>query len=621
MVWGWSFISQSGTKDYLTSQIYNSTLTATLSRLHFYFKINLVMTNIDDLIHKIKSYAPNADLDLVRLAYDYAKKAHGDQKRLSGEPYISHPLATAMNLAEMKLNEDIIIAGLLHDVPEETHPENSEIALKEIQHNFGEEVAFLVRGITKLGKIKYRGMERYLENLRKMFVAMAEDVRVIFIKFADRLHNLETLDAQSPGKQKRIALETMEIYAPIANRLGMGEIKGRLEDLAFQYLYPKEYDWLKKEVTSKYKAKEEYLKKIKVKILKTVGQFSFSSEISDQKRQRIKIYSIHGRTKRLWSLHKKLKQKGHEDLSKIYDLVALRIIVDTVAECYTVLGIIHQLWRPLKGRIKDYIAQPKPNGYQSLHTTVFCDDGEIVEFQIRTKKMHEEAEYGIAAHWYYDERRVYPLEKNFKWVREMTKWKKEFEENQKYLESLKLDVFQSRIFIFTPKGDVIDLQENSTPVDFAYTLHTELGEKCIGVKINEQISKLDAKLQNGDVVEILIDKSRKKPSADWLKFVKTSHARKKIKAALRDAPALVRKEKPQIEFKIIVQDRIGILKNISSVFSNSHVNIAKITTLQIQANQTVIKIRCDMDNQQKAEKLILKLKKIEGAREINYKIV
>ncbi|MFH2136427.1 MAG: RelA/SpoT family protein [Patescibacteria group bacterium] len=484
------------------------------------------MVTIDDLIQKIKFYAPNADLDLIRLAFEYAKKAHSGQKRLSGEPYINHPLATAMNLAEMKLNQDIIIAGLLHDIPEETRSENPETALREIKHNFGEEVAFMVRGITKLGKIKYRGMERYLENLRKMFVAMAADVRVIFIKFADRLHNLETLGAQPSSKQKRIAMETMEIYAPIANRLGMGEIKGRLEDLSFPYLHPKEFEKLKKEVTPRYKAKEEYLKKVRIKLLKSAGQFS---------PQRIKIYSIHGRTKRLWSIHKKLQQKGYEDLSKIYDLVALRVIVETVAECYTVLGIIHQLWKPLKGRIKDYIAQPKPNGYQSLHTTVFCDDGEIVEFQIRTKKIHEEAEYGIASHWYYDERGSMPVSKDLKWVRELTKWKKELEENQKYLEALKIDVFQNRIFVFTPKGDVIDLPENSTPIDFAYTLHSDLGDKCTRAKINEQIAKIDTKLQSGDVVEIIIDKNRKTPSADWLKFVKTNAARHKIKSRLRAA--------------------------------------------------------------------------------------
>ncbi len=492
------------------------------------------MATVDDLIQRIKSYAPNSDTDLVRLAFDYAKKAHSGQKRLSGEPYINHPLATAMNLAEMKLHQDIIIAGLLHDIPEDTHPENPEIALREIKHNFGEEVAFMVRGITKLGKIKYRGMERYLENLRKMFVAMAEDVRVVFIKFADRLHNLETLGAQPPAKQKRIAMETMEIYAPIANRLGMFDIKGRLEDLSFEYLYPKDFEELKKEVTPRFRTKEDYLKKIRVKLLKTLSTFSLGAPGEKGEPQRIKVYSIHGRTKRLWSIYQKLQRKGYEDISKIYDIVALRVIVETVAECYTILGIIHQIWKPLKGRIKDYIAQSKPNGYQSLHTTVFCDEGEIVEFQIRTKKMHDEAEYGIAAHWYYDEGGSKPINREVKWVKELTKWKKEFEENQRYLESLKIDVFQNRIFVFTPKGDVIDLPEEATPVDFAYTLHTELGDKCMGAKINEQMAKLDTKLHSGDVVEIVIDKNRKVPSPDWLKFVKTNVAKHKIKSRIKN---------------------------------------------------------------------------------------
>ncbi len=572
------------------------------------------MATIDDLIYKIKSYAPNADLDLVRLAYDYAKKAHSGQKRLSGEPYINHPLAVAMYLTEMKLSPEIIIAGLLHDVPEETQPENPEAVLQDIKHNFGEDVAFIVRGITKLGKIKYRGMERYLENLRKMFIAMAEDVRVIFVKFADRLHNLETLSAHSLAKQKRIAMETMEIYAPIANRLGMFEIKGRLEDLSFKYLYPKEYDELKKEVTPRFRAKEDYLKKIRVKLLKNIAQYSGP--------QRIRIYSIHGRTKRLWSIYRKLKEKN-SDITKIYDLVALRVIVETVAECYATLGIIHQLWKPLKGRIKDYIAQPKPNGYQSLHTTVFCDDGEIVEFQIRTKKMHEEAEYGIAAHWYYDEKGATPIGKDLKWVKELTKWKKEFEENRKYLESLKLEVFQNRIFVFTPKGDVIDLPEDSTPVDFAYTLHSDLGTKCIGAKINEQLAKLDTKLKSGDVVEILIDKNRKTPSADWLNFVKTRHAKQKIKSSLRGQSSILKKEKmPQAELKIIVRDRLGILKDIATVFSRSHVNITKIATLpHAEKNFQSLKIASDTNDKEKIEKLISKLKKINEIKEINYKIV
>lgn len=582
------------------------------------------MATIDELLQKIKSYNPNADFDLIRLAYDYAERAHAGQKRLSGRPYIEHPLATAFNLAEMKLDQNVIIAGLLHDVPEETNPENPEAVLKDIKHNFGEEIAFLVRGITKLGKIKYRGMERYLENLRKMFIAMAEDVRVILIKFADRLHNLETLEFLPPKKQKRIALETLEIYAPIANRLGMGEIKGKLEDASFKYLYPKEYEQLKKEVTPKYKEKEEYLKKIKIKLLKAIMRSPLSYDLGSQspsqdKPRRIKIYSIHGRTKRLWSLYKKLKQRGHEDLSKIYDLVALRVITESIAECYAILGIIHQLWKPLKGRIKDYIAQPKPNGYQSLHTTVFCDDGEIVEFQIRTKKMHEEAEYGIAAHWYYEEQgSSKPLKDNLKWVNQLTKWKKEFEENKQYLETLKIDVFQNRIFVFTPKGDVIDLPENSTPVDFAYALHTDLGNKCVGAKVNEQLVSLDTKLQSGDMVEILIQKN-KKPSESWLQFVKTSTARKKIKAALRkETSKFISQETNHVEIKMIVTDRIGLLKDITSIFSQNHINIKAVNTAPYDISRHIIKIQCEV-NKEKIEKLIVKLKKIKEVKEINYK--
>lgn len=580
---------------------------------------------IDELLQKIKSYNPNADLDLIRLAYDYAKKAHGGQKRFSGKPYIFHPLATAFNLAEMKLDQDVIIAGLLHDIPEDTSPENPEASIKDIEHNFGKEVAFLVRGITKLGKIKYRGMERYLENLRKMFIAMAEDIRVILIKFADRLHNLETLKFLPAKKQKRIALETIEIYAPIANRLGIGEIKGRLEDLAFKYLYPEEYERLKKEVTPKYKEKEEYLKKIKIKLLKAITQsplgYDFASQLSPDGTKRIKIYSIHGRTKRLWSLYKKLKQRGYENLEKIYDLVALRIITETIGECYAILGIIHQLWKPLKGRIKDYIAQPKPNGYQSLHTTVFCDDGEIVEFQIRTQKMHKEAEFGIAAHWFYEEHgSAKSADKSLKWVNELTKWKKEIEENQKFLESLKLDVFQNRIFVFTPKGDVIDLPENSTPIDFAYALHTDLGNKCVGARINEQIVSLDTKLKNGDMIEILIQKN-KKPSESWLQFVKTSTARKKIRAALKKEKYKSSPQKlHQVEIKMIVNDRLGLLKNITSVFTRNRVNIKTINTTPFDIKQHIIKINCEI-KKEKIEKLISKLKKVKEIKEIDYKLI
>src|SRR3989339_282078 len=512
---------------------------------------------IEGLLDKVREYAPQTDLDMIKLAYEFARDAHEGQFRKSGEPYIILPLGAAHIVADMKIDPVIIVATLLHDVPEDT-----EVTLDELEKNFGEEIRKLVEGITKLGKLKYRGVERYIENLRKMFVAMAEDVRVMIIKFADRIHNLTTLKALPTQKQYRIALESLEIYAPIANRLGMGEIKGQLEDLAFKYLYPKDYEELKTDVSKKYKLKGECLKKIRLKLLKAVAGFSVeqnnASESKTKNAERIKIYSIHGRTKRLWSIFNKLKTKNAEDLSRIYDLVALRVIVNTVAECYTVLGIIHQIWKPLKGRIKDYIAQPKPNGYQSLHTTVFCDDGEIVEFQIRTKKMHDEAEYGVAAHWYYDEKgSVAPANNELKWVKELTKWKKEFEENQKFLETLKIDVFQNRIFIFTPKGDVIDLPENSTPIDFAYTLHTDLGDKCTGAKVNDKTARLDTRLQNGDVVEIITDRNKKNPSPDWLGFVKKRTAKNKIKSRL---------QKAKIEdegYKIICTRCKEIIKHVS----------------------------------------------------------
>jgi GTP pyrophosphokinase len=466
---------------------------------------------------------PEYDLDLIRLAYDYAQKAHEGQTRKSGEPYIEHPLATATKLAEMGMDQATIIAGLLHDVPEDTN-----YSLVDIEKNFGPEVAKLVGGISKLGIIKYRGIEKYAENLRKMFVSMAEDIRIILIKMADRLHNLKTLGSLPKEKQKRIAQESLEIYAPIANRLGMGQIKGEFEDLAFPYVYPEKYEWMKKEILPKIEVRMEYIQKV-IKVVK--------KELEIQK---IKVISLHGRAKRLYSLYHKLAKPHYDgDVSKIYDLVALRIIVPTISDCYQVLGIIHKLWKPLPGRIKDYIAQPKPNGYQSLHSTVFCLDGKIVEFQIRTPEMHEQAEYGIAAHWHYKETEKGPknlgdkghtLPKKFQWVQDLVNWQKEIQDNQQYLQSLAIDFFKNRIFVFTPQGDVIDLPEEATPVDFAYHVHTWIGDHCTGAKVNNQMVSLEAKLKNGDVIEIITDKNRKGPSHDWLKFAKTSAAKGKIRS-------------------------------------------------------------------------------------------
>lgn len=477
---------------------------------------------ITDLLHTVQRYHPKADLALLYRAYTFAKDAHEGQLRKSGEPYIVHPLSAAMTLAKMGLDEQTIAAGLLHDVPEDT-----DRTLADVEHLFGKEIAFLVEGITKLGALKYRGIDRYVENLRRMVVAMAQDVRVILIKFADRIHNLETLHALPPEKARRIALESLEIYAPIANRLGMGEMKGRLEDLSFPFVYPEEYQWLVHEIMPHFKQKQEF-----------IDQFKRYIEQEFQKHG-IHYLSIHGRKKHIYSLYQKLL-RYNRDLTKIYDFVALRVIVDNVAKCYESLGIIHELCKPLKGRIKDYIAQPKPNGYQSLHTTVFSpsqfskDDvyGEIIEIQIRTLEMHEEAEFGIAAHWKYKEGPdgKIQLDKKLNWMQEIVSLQEEgVTSGMQLLESLKIDIFQNFIFVFTPRGDVIELPEDSTPVDFAYKIHTELGDKCSGVKINDLMGSLDQKLKSGDVVEIVIDPHRKGPSADWLTFVKTSGARHHIR--------------------------------------------------------------------------------------------
>ncbi len=462
----------------------------------------------------IKSYNTKSDMDMLKLAFEFARNAHQGQKRMSGEEYLYHPLATAQTLAEMKMPMQIIIAGLLHDIPEDT-----DLTLENIKEEFGTEISNLVNGVTKLGTIKYRGIERYIENLRKMFLAIAKDLRVIMIKFADKLHNLKTLYALPRNKQIRIASEVIEIYAPIANRLGMYEMKGKLEEEAFKYLYPKEYNWLKQLIKEQIKQKEKYLNKI-IDFVKL-----------ELKENDIKYIEVKGRIKQLYSLYKKLLRLD-KDINRVYDFVAIRIIVKDIPTCYAVLGTIHKKMKPLKGRIKDYIAQPKPNGYSSLHTTVFTIEGEIIEVQIRTKGMEAEAEYGIAAHWNYDEKGSKKTTSNTKWITELTQWQKELGANQKFLENLKIDVFQDRIFVFTPNGDVIDLPNGSTPIDFAYNVHTDVGNQCAGALINNQITTLDKRLKSGDVIEILTDKNRKFPNPDWLKFIKTSVAKNKIKSSL-----------------------------------------------------------------------------------------
>jgi GTP pyrophosphokinase len=477
------------------------------------------MIRFSDIISAVKEYDARADFDLLQLGYDFAVEAHKGQLRKNGEEYIQHCLGVARYLTKIKMDETTIIAGLLHDVVDETGS-----TLLDIQKNFGEDVAFLVEGVGRLGKIKYRGLSRYVENLRRMFVGVTHDIRIIIIKFADRLNNLETLDVLDPIKQLRIAREVLEVYAPIADRLGIGYFKGELEDRAFKYVYPEEYDRVHALVDPKIHEREKYLENIKRMFQKALAQEGITS------------IDMESRVKRLYSAYRKMLKRGSLSLDGIYDLVAMRIIVKSIADCYAVLGVIHKYWKPLPAQIKDYIAQPKPNNYRSLHTTVFCEKGEIVEFQIRTLDMQREAEFGIAAHWNYDEsgKVSRTMTKNLDWLQEFFSGRTTGAlTHEEYFQSLKLDVFQNRIFVFTPKGDVINLPENATPVDFAYHIHSDIGRKCAGVRVNDMITSLDTMLKSGDVVEIIIEKNRKKPSADWLKFAKTNIARVRIKAQLR----------------------------------------------------------------------------------------
>lgn len=467
---------------------------------------------------------------LVERAFYFAKEAHQGQKRLSGEDYIVHPISAAYTLFEMGLDSSTIAAALLHDVVDDTPR-----TLEDIEREFGKEIAFLVNGVSKLGQLRLpkkninippadikleKPIDPEIENLRKMFFAMAEDLRVILIKLADRLHNMKTLKALPPQRQQRIALETMEIYAPIAERLGMGELKGQLEDLAFPYLYPKEYNWLIENVKEHYEKRKEYLKKIEPIV----------SQILQE--ENITVLSIDSRAKHYWSLYKKLL-KNDMDIEKIYDLVAMRILVPDVSSCYTVLGIIHKHWKPLPWKINDYIAIPKPNGYRSLHTTCFCIDGKLTEFQIKTPEMHAENEYGICAHWAYKQG-INPktLRRKFAWVSQLREWQKKIHREEEFWEGLKIDFFKDRIFVLTPKGDVIDLPEGSTPVDFAYAVHTDIGNKCAGAKVNGKLVQLSYQLRSGEVVEIITDKN-KTPSRDWLEFVKTHTAKARIKEWLK----------------------------------------------------------------------------------------
>ncbi len=474
------------------------------------------MSNVREIIDLVKGGVNKKEGELIAKAANFAEKAHEGQKRMSGEPYFTHVFETAKIIAKLGMDAKTIAAGLLHDVLEDT-----TIKEKEMEEEFGKDIVFLVKGVTKLGTLKYRGHERHVESLRKFFVAMANDLRVVIIKFADRLHNLNTLQHVREDKRKRIAIESIEVYAPLANRLGMGKLKGEIEDAAFPYAYPKEYTQVEEIIKEKKDLYEKYLKEVREELEKEL------------KKNKVKFVEIDYRMKHKYSLYKKLIH--HEmDIGKIYDMVALRVVVETVEDCYRVLGITHSLWKPLPGRIKDYIAIPKPNGYRSLHTTIFTGSGGIAEIQIRTREMHAEAAYGIAAHFAYKEhgdKKARDDKSKFKWIEELKDMKNAPDNPEKFIENLKADIFNDRIFIFTPAGDVVDLPEDSSPIDFAYSIHSDIGDHISGVKINGKMSPILSRLKNGDIVEI-VDKKNSHPSSKWLEYAKTNMAKKHIRAYL-----------------------------------------------------------------------------------------
>lgn len=474
--------------------------------------------SISKITEKVRSYSPDADIEIINRAYEFASKAHQGQFRDSGEEYIQHPLAVARILADLELDVTTIAAGLLHDTIEDT-----QVTLEEINATFGPEIAGLVDGVTKLSRLDFKTkQEQQVENLRKMFVAMAKDIRVIMIKLADRLHNMRTLKHLPPERQRKISTETLEIYAPLAHRLGMWTIKWELEDLAFRYLEPEEYYKLVELVAAKRREREGYIQRVQAELAARLAEYGIKAEVA-------------GRPKHLYSIYRKMKDQG-KAFSEIYDLLAIRVIVQTVKECYEVLGIVHTLWKPIHGRFKDYIAMPKSNMYQSLHTTVIGPNGEPLEIQIRTEEMHRTAEYGIAAHWRYKEGTTSSsdFEEKISWLRQILEWQKDLKDVDEFMETLKIDLFADEVYVFTPKGDVKNLVAGSTPVDFAYAVHTDIGTHCVGAKVNGRIVPLDWKLKNGDIVEILTSKTGT-PSRDWLKFVKTSKAKSKIRAWFREA--------------------------------------------------------------------------------------
>ena len=471
----------------------------------------LTLTKFRELMRRMQENRPQDDLSIIKKAYDFSLKYHEGQSRASGDPYLVHPLEVALVLAEMKMDPVAVAAGLLHDSVEDT-----SVTIVDIGKEFGEQVAHIVEGVTKISKIDFATREeQQAENLRKMMLAMVDDIRVVLIKLADRLHNMRTLEHLPPERQNKIAQETLEIYAPIAHRLGMGKIRGELEDLGFRFIDPVGYEQVEKAVNARRKQGEAFLAKVQQTIKDKLKEAGIQAQVDS-------------RIKRLYSIHKKL-QRQRIAVDQVYDLCALRVVTRSLQDCYAVLGIIHNLWRPVPGRIKDFIAMPRPNFYQSLHTSVITEDGTPFEIQIRTEEMHKMAEEGIAAHWKYKDGPVSAQdEQRLAWLRQVVEWQRDVSDPAEFLSALKVDLYPEEVYTFTPKGKVVVLPREATPIDFAYTIHTEVGHTCVGAKVNGRMVPLRHKLHSGDIVEIMTQPGHK-PSRDWLALVKSSRSRNKIK--------------------------------------------------------------------------------------------